>query len=76
MSYWPGLSYDKALFVDGERLCEDTCKVLVVQGKYYSGPQITNLLVEDSMSPKGKGVSEDGGEAEEIYSVNKIHLAC
>lgn len=41
----------KALLVDGERLCEDTCEVLVVQGKSCSGLQIASLLVEDNMSP-------------------------
>lgn len=76
MSYWPGLRHDKVLFVDGERLCEGTCKALLVQGKPCPGPQIASLLLEDSMGPKGKGVSEDGGDAEENFSVNKTHCAC
>lgn len=50
----PGLSHHKALFVEGERLYEDTCKVLLVQGKCCSSPQISNLLAEDSMGPQGK----------------------
>lgn len=76
MSNWPGLSHDKALFVHEGRLCEDTCKVLLVQGKSCCGPHIASLLGEASMGPKEKEVSEDGEEAEENFSVNKIHCAC
>lgn len=77
MSNWPGLSHDKALFVHEGRLCEDTAKYLYpVPGKSRCGPHIASLLGEDSKGPKGKEASEDGEEAEENFSVNKIHCTC
>lgn len=36
------------------RLGEDTCKVLLGQGKSCPDPQVSSLLVEDSTGPEGK----------------------
>lgn len=62
-----GWGHDKAWFVDGEGLCEESWSLVLSSSREIQLWSPDFQPVSGSLGPKGREVSEDEGEAEENF---------